>query len=313
MPNHQQFSPTYNNYVPAILCHQKDNWQIEYYVFSPVTNQMERKRMRLNKLRRHCGTLKEFKAHAANIVQTINNQLAGGWSPFGESENIRYYTTLDEVMRLYIEEKEKELKKDTMRSYKSFCKIFGEWCLKTVPGCKCIQFNRVLAIRYMDYVYNERKVSARSYNNQLKMARAFFSWAVEKCYCKENPFEMLRVKKEAEKKRIIIDADTRRRIRDYFERENPGFIVVMELIYTSFLLLFGGFSGSLAVFLFLSFSLLIGFAGCIFSNRFLFILLFDNNIFSLLKTFVIDIISLINSLLQFCEFFRFVPHERVLH
>ena len=235
MPNHQQFSPTYNNYVPAILCHQKDNWQIEYYVFSPVTNQMERKRMRLNKLRRHCGTLKEFKAHAANIVQTINNQLAGGWSPFGESENIRYYTTLDEVMLLYIEEKQKELKPDTLRSYKSFCKIFGEWCLKTVPGCKCIQFNRVLAIRYMDYVYNERKVSARSYNNQLKMARAFFSWAVEKCYCKENPFEMLRVKKEAEKRRIIIDADTRSRIRDYFERENPGFIVVMELIYTSFL------------------------------------------------------------------------------
>lgn len=235
MPNHQQFSHTYNNYVPAILCHQKDNWQIEYYVYSPVTNQMERKRIRLNKLRRHCRTLQEFKVQASNIIQTINNQLAGGWSPFGESENIRYYTTLDEVMRLYIEEKQKELKPDTLRSYKSFCRIFGEWCLNTIPGCKCIQFNRVLAIRYMDYVYNERKVSARGYNNQLKMARALFSWAVEKCYCKENPFETIRVKKEAEKKRVVIDADTRRRIREYFEEVNPGYIVVMELIYTSFL------------------------------------------------------------------------------
>ena len=235
MPNHQQFSHTYINYVPAILCHQKDNWQIEYYVYSPVTNQMERKRIRLNKLRRHCRTLQDFKAQTFNIIQTINNQLAGGWSPFGESENIRYYTTLDEVMHLYIEEKQKELKPDTLRSYKSFCRIFGEWCLNIVPGCKCIQFNRVLAIRYMDYVYNERKVSARGYNNQLKMARALFSWAMEKCYCKENPFETIRVKKEAEKKRVTIDADTRRRIREYFEEVNPEFMVVMELIYTSFL------------------------------------------------------------------------------
>lgn len=235
MPNYQQFSHAYNSYIPAILCHQKNNWQIEYYVFSPISHQMERKRIRLNNLRNHCRTLQEFKAKAANIIQTINNQLAGGWSPFGESENIRYYTTLDEMMHLYIEEKQRELKKDSIRSYKSFCHIFGEWCRKIVPNCKCLQFNRTLAVRYMDYVYMERKVSARAYNNQLKMARALFSWAVQKCYCKENPFEVLKVKREEEKKRILIPADTRKLIRNYFEQNCPNFIIVLELVFTSLL------------------------------------------------------------------------------
>lgn len=235
MPNYQQFSHAYNNYIPAVLRYQKDNWQVEYYVFSPVSNQMERKRIRLNNLRRHCRTLKEFNIQAANIIQTINNQLAGGWSPFGESENIRYYTTLDDLMCLYIEEKQKELKPDTLRSYKSFCNIFGKWCKDIVPNCKCIQFNRTLAVRYMDYVYMERKVSARGYNNQLKMARALFAWAVQKCYCKENPFEHLKVKREEEKKRVLIPTETRLKIRNYYAEQNPNYLIVLELVFTSLL------------------------------------------------------------------------------
>lgn len=171
----------------------------------------------------------------ANIIQTINNRLAGGWSPFGESENVRYYTTIEEVMRLYIDEKQKELKTDTLRSYKSFCHIFGEWCKRIVPNCKCIQFNRTLAVRYMDYVYMERKVSARGYNNQLKMARALFSWAVQKCYCKENPFEVLKVKKEEEKKRVLIPAETRLKIREWVKQHNPNYQIVLDLVFTSLL------------------------------------------------------------------------------
>ncbi|MCM1033990.1 MAG: site-specific integrase [Paludibacter sp.] len=196
---------------------------------------MERKKIRLNRLRNHCRTLSEFKGQAQNIVNTINIQLAGGWSPFGESENVRYYTPIDDVMAAYIDEKSKELKQDSLRSYKSFCNIFGRWCSSHIPGCKCIQFNRTLAVRYMDYIYSERNVSARAYNNQLKMARALFSWAVQKCYCKENPFELIKIKKEQEKKRILIPADVRGRIKAYFEEHSPNYIIVMELVFTSLL------------------------------------------------------------------------------
>ncbi|MBQ7209570.1 MAG: tyrosine-type recombinase/integrase [Paludibacteraceae bacterium] len=195
---------------------------------------MERKRIYVNRLRNRYK-LSEFKIIVNGMIATINSRLAGGWSPFGESENVRYYTQLKEVCDLYIAEKTKELKPDTLRSYKSFCRIFVKWCDKTVPDCKCILFNRVLAIRYMDYVYNERKVSARGYNNQLKMARALFSWAVEKCYCKENPFETIKVKKEQEKKRVLIPEEVRQKIKEYFDNVNPQYNIVMQLIYTSLL------------------------------------------------------------------------------
>ena len=235
MPSYQQFSPAYKNYVPAVLRKNCEGWQINYYVYNPTTDKMERKRMLLNALRKRYRTMAEFKVAANEIICTINAKLAGGWTPFGESENIRYYTKLEDVMSAYVSEKSKELKEDSLRSYKSFCRILAQWCEENVPNCKCILFNRTLAIRYMDYIYNERNVGARAYNNQLKMARAFFSWAVQKCYCKENPFELIKTKKQEEKKRVLIPIDTRKKIREYLEQHNPNFLIVLELIFTSLL------------------------------------------------------------------------------
>ena len=235
MPNLEEYSKDFHQFLPATLRHNCDGWYIEYYAYNPVSDRMDRKRILVNRLKKRYVKQSDFKAIVGQMIMTINNRLAGGWSPFGESENVRYYTTLDEVMELYIAEKQKELKADTLRSYRSFCNIFGLWCKKTVPDCKCILFNRTLAIRYMDYVYNERNVSARGYNNQLKMARAFFAWAVEKCYCKENPFEHIKTKREQEKKRILIPQETRTQIKQYFEQKRPNFIIVLELIFTSLL------------------------------------------------------------------------------
>ena len=235
MPNHQQFSPAYKNYVPAVLRKNCEGWQVNYYVYNPITDKMERKRMLLNTLRKRYRTIAEFKVAANEIICTINAKLAGGWTPFGESENARYYTTIDEMIKLYLSEKSKELKPDTMRSYRSFCNIFSNWCAESAPNCKCIQFNKTLAVQYMDYIYMEREVAARAYNNQLKMARALFSWALQKCYCKENPFEHIKTKRQDEKKRIIIPPNTRQKIKDYLLEKNPIFLIILELVFTSLL------------------------------------------------------------------------------
>lgn len=231
-----QGAPELTQYIPAALNHSKSmGWTIDYYVYNPVSNKLDRRRMRLNKLRERYTSTSAFRRAAADIVFTINQKLAGGWTPFGTSENVRYYTPLPVVVDYYLKEKEKDLRPETMRSYRSFCKIFLEWIAQEVPNCKCLLFNKTLAVRYMDDYYQKRQVEARSYNNQLKMARAFFSWCMEKCYVKENPFEFIKPKKTQQKHRTVIDATTRAQIRRYFEEHEPGFMIVMELIYTSFI------------------------------------------------------------------------------
>lgn len=233
MSNNEISNLQARQYLPAMLKHNGIGWFIEYYAIHPQRQDFERVRVKLNRERKRFATLADFRVYANRIVCEINSKLAGGWSPFFVNENARLYTPLSVVMSEYLLEKKKELRPDTLRSYSSFCKILNEWCEKNTPQIYMSLFNRVLAIRFLDYVYNERKVSARSWNNSLKLARAFFSWAKEKCYINENPFELIKPKRMQEKKRILIPSEYRLQITNYLMERNSAFLTVCRLVFIS--------------------------------------------------------------------------------
>ena len=220
-------------FLPAQLKRNSHGWYIEYQTFNPNDGKMQRFRTHLNTLRKHYSRLSDFKNHCAGIINTINAKLAGGWSPVGENQNARYYTPLPAVISAYLSEKQEELRPDTMRSYRSFCSGFGKWLDMTAPGCQVILFNKVLAVKFLDYCFFERGLKGRSWNNQLKAGRSLFSWAVDKCYCKENPFAGIKTKRESEKRRVLIPPGTRKRITDYCLESNMGLLVVSQLVYSS--------------------------------------------------------------------------------
>ena len=58
-------------------------WLVEYYVLNPASEELDRKRIRLNKIRKRYRTQADFRTAANDIVATINVRLAGGWTPFG--------------------------------------------------------------------------------------------------------------------------------------------------------------------------------------------------------------------------------------
>ena len=221
------------NYVPATLKHQPSHgWSIEYYALEGNGN-MRRMVIRMNAIRKRFTRVSDFKAHCNMVVCQINAKLAGGWTPFGEQQNSRLYTPIEVVLDEYIKEKSSELRPDTMRSYRSFRNALKDWVAANCPNAHVVLFNKVLAVRFMDYVNKEKGLSGRSYNNRLKQARSFFSWAVEKCYAKENPFATIRTKREETKKRILIPADTRARITDYFSEHNPNYLVLCRLVFSA--------------------------------------------------------------------------------
>lgn len=92
-------------------------------------------------------------------------------------------------------------------------------------------FNKSVCIRFMDYLFTERNVSCRSYNNYTKIGRCLFQWCVEKGYAKENPFAMIKLKKKEKKDRTIIDSETRKLISRHLQG-NP-FLLVCMLVYHS--------------------------------------------------------------------------------
>ena len=221
-------------YFPAVLKHLAVGWQIDYYVQHPQTGEMVRQRMKLNRMRARYHTTAQFRVAAMEIVTNINVRLAGGWTPYFDAENVRYYTRLPEVISLYLSEKERELRPATYSTYKNWCDTFLSWCKDNrIADTYASLVNRVTAVSFTDYLYNSHHLSARSYNNMVKQGRAFFNWCKEKCYVKDNPFEQIAKKREQPKRRILVPAQERLKITEHLRETNSAFLIVCELVYSS--------------------------------------------------------------------------------
>jgi len=221
------------NYLPAILKEYASGWVIEYSAEHPVTHELTRKQIRLQRIVKRYPRIKDARLHCNRIVANLNTQLAGGWNPFFEAEDARMYELFSDVVEKFIAEKKKELRKSTLRSYVSFSKILGEWVDKQTPGLICSVFTQLYAVRYTDHIYNQRNVNMTTYNNHVKMGRAMFNWMKEKCYTKQNPFELVKLKPKSKKTRVIIPPEIRKNIIADLEVNSPQLLLICKLVYIS--------------------------------------------------------------------------------
>jgi site-specific recombinase XerD len=219
------------DYLPATLKELRSGWVIEYYATDPRDMKLRRMRAKVSHVLKRYTRKVDARRYLLETVANINDKLKNGWNPFFEGEDSRLYTKLSDVTECYLKEKAKELRKDTMRSYSSFVNILCTWVNRNNANLFASMFNKSWAVRFMDYVYNERGVSQRSYNNYLKTGKCLFSWCLEKGYCKENVFLSFKPKRKEDKKRILIDADTRIKITQYWD--NSPMLLVCHLVYYS--------------------------------------------------------------------------------
>ena len=115
------------NYLPATLKTNKSGWIIEYYVENPQTQELSRKRIKLQRLLARYTSKTEARKHINNIIVALNMKLSTGWNPYFQGEDSRMYTPIQVVLEQYREEVAREHRKATAESYISFSKIFGDW------------------------------------------------------------------------------------------------------------------------------------------------------------------------------------------
>jgi integrase/DNA-directed RNA polymerase subunit L len=233
LQNSPEYKGTITKFLPAVLKENKSGWIIEYYCEHPVTQILTRKQIKLQRIVTRYKSVKDARAHVSRMVMTLNAKLSGGWNPYFSAEDARLYVKLDVVTDLFIKEKRKEKRENTVRSYESFCRMLNEWVGKNSPDLLCSMFTQLFAVRYMDYMYNERNVGSNTYNNHVKMGRALFNWMKERCYTKQNPFELLKLKEKTAKTRIMIPRDVRVDVISDLQKNNPQLLLICKLIYNS--------------------------------------------------------------------------------
>lgn len=221
-------------FYPAVVRDTTGGMLIEYYVLDPRSGIMQRQRLRCQKLVKRYRSKRERIAVAQKLADDVNKKLASGWSPIHETEDSRLYTPIAALAEKYTAYKKAEgVRPATLATYCHHVDKFVRWCEDTGQAKKYSgTFLKRDAVAYMDYVL-EQGNSNRHYDNVIKNLRGFFSWALDHCYCKENPFAMVKPLPKEKKRRILIDSATRARIISYCRENCPHYLIVLKLVYYS--------------------------------------------------------------------------------
>lgn len=223
------------NYLPAVVKQLPSvGIVVEYFIVDPLTEKMQRKRIKLTRLVSRMPNKRQRLLAAQQVADNLNAKLRGGWSPLHATEDSRLYTPLSALREKFLAAKDAEgCRPSTLTQYRSVTDIWLRWCEDNGFADRYSgTFLRPMAVRYMDDVLAQGN-RHRSYNNTLKVMRAFFQWSVEHCYAKENPFAGLKTLKKEPKIRTLIPAEARKKVAAHYAATRPAMNIVCHLVYSS--------------------------------------------------------------------------------
>lgn len=222
------------DYKPAELKLTKD-WIIVYYSKNPITNKLERVRVRVPSMTSNTERLK----HAKRIVTEINLKLASGWSPFIEQAGTRYKTfqsAVDEfLLTIKKQVRDNVSRPDTLRTYNSNLNLLQQYIEeKKLKIVFALELNKSFCVNYLDWIYIERESSPRTRNNHLTFLRLFSTFLIGKGILNENPTLGIKNMKLLAKKRQVFPEEVKQTIYEELISYENGFHTLCMTTYFCF-------------------------------------------------------------------------------
>lgn len=214
-------------------------WYIGFYAFDPVKNEMHRKKLKINFVKK----ISDRRKYGESLKRRVALKLESGWNPWIESDNSKAYTTIEEATKHYQRYIEKLLRdniyrEDTFKSYTSYLKQLKEWnSSRKTPAIYIYQFDENLIADFLEYEYVEKDNSARTRDNYLGWIKSFIQFLLLHRYLKTNPADGMHtlLKSQKKKKRKIIPNDDIVRLYDYLQENNKYFLLASYLLFYCFI------------------------------------------------------------------------------
>ena len=210
------------------------DWLIVYYAKDPQSDKLIRFRNRVPKM----SNKKERLRFAQKMIDTLNEQLYSGWSPY--MGNLTEVKTIDYCFDYYLKTLSKELsdgvkRKSTCNNYKHFITAFTEYLSIYQKNAKFISdISTLICDHFLDRIYIEKEKSARTYNFYLMCMRTFFNFCLSKGFIKENPVKNTKLKTIKEKTRVVLNQKEKKQLQ-LLREDNFHFYVFCMTTYYCFI------------------------------------------------------------------------------
>ncbi len=218
--------------------HTGKNWYVDFMCFDPISQSMRRKKYMLDGIKNKSQRY----TRAAELITTITYKLQSGWNCWSETDDTRHYTTMKTAMDLYMRQLDKQHKTGSVRektwlTYKTYFATFTQW-MKECPLfiTYVYQFDKRVIMDFLDYVFQDRDVSARTRNNYRGWLYTLAEWMIERDYITSNPVEGIKNLREDTKKRDPLTMHQLKELRAYLNKTGEQhFLLACMLEYYAFI------------------------------------------------------------------------------
>lgn len=212
--------------------HDGKQCYVDFYAKDPVTGEMRRKKYNIDS----SLPKRERRKLGAECCARILIRLQTGWTPFAELSTDRGYTKLEIVIDKYLSYIQKSARSKTIFSYTSRVNVLREYiATQPSPITFAGQFDSAFVAGFLDWVYLDREVSARTRNNYLRWLHAFSAFMLQRKYIDSNPCENISKLREDPKSRQDISPKDLQRIVEYTDKNDPYYCLACLMEYFTFI------------------------------------------------------------------------------
>jgi len=226
MPDLKKLMPGQIRYTPPQFYQGEVDTFVWYRCWHPIEGKMKRKKIKLKRIKNK----RDRRKHANEIIRKLNRELESGYNPWMEQESANAFATVDEVFDRYLLFKQRDCKtggirKDSLRTDTSFISVFRKWLHENHFDLVYImELKRSHLLQYLDHMYLDREVSARTRNNHRDFLVKIGRWMVSQEYCKANPAEEIPKLREAPRRRQPISAVNKVRLHEFLQEHDPHYL-----------------------------------------------------------------------------------------
>lgn len=212
--------------------HTGKSWYIDFCSYDPAQGKMRRKKYMLD------GIVKvtERRKRAAEMIESLLKLLRSGWSPWVNTDDNRGYILLEDAFKKYMATIDKMPKYKTRKSYTSRLNILREYISTLLLPPKYVyQFDTAFVSDFLDWLYLDREVNARTRNNYRQWCSSLAMFFIERQYLSSNPVEKIKPIDETPKKRQPLSPAMLKQMSEYLSKKNPMFLLACRMEYYTFI------------------------------------------------------------------------------
>ena len=212
--------------------HSGKSWYIDFFSYDPAQGKMRRKKYMLDGI----GKISERRKRAAEMIESLLKLLRSGWSPWVNTDDNRGYILLENAFKKYMATIDKMPKYKTRKSYTSRLNILREYISGLLLPPKYVyQFDTAFVSDFLDWLYLDREVNARTRNNYRQWCSSLAMFFIERQYLSSNPVEKIKPIDETPKKRQPLSPTMLKQMSEYLNKKNPMFLLACRMEYYTFI------------------------------------------------------------------------------